>query len=949
MKIIVADVTPPAQRRAAAGGGKLAAAVAWPEERTYEEDQMKKIWEHNRVGGAKFYHLMRSMFIGITRDRITEWVHAQGAYATTMQGGGGALMGYVTQPIIVSEPRVQQAIDLTFIPKNQTTRGQTYNFASESTHYYVAVLIDVFSKFVWIRLIQNKEADTVTHAVMKIWREYGAPKHLQSDRGSEFLGTFERMCTLYQVQRHYCAAYNSPCNGVVERVNRTIKDLISRKDGQDKINQEYLDRLAFNINNTEHAATGKTPMETHMQVRMTRDNMLAMMNPDKYVFHARYDTGYNHHPLFNVQSHIDLMAGDKEREMSPADDNRIWTVSLALKVNASTLARDMAAQQYQIYLKKEDNHYTAYIRIKKGEDSPLPLVLIQPVDLKGYYEKDKYYDHSRFYDTNDIAIEHNPHQKCEFSGYVPSPGYHLTQLPFDSKPYRAPLLAALHMPGTQKYVWAIRKDYTEWYKEHNKSWDEKKFILKENEIFRSLPEPSTLSTLSSIPTDLLLDTYVSQRTNPSDEKAKELFNIIVGEKTQNTRINTNLDEFKLQTLIDNHQEAIQEMSLGGIKLKSVLELRQKVDQWLRAQMKAMDEAKNNTKPEAVQKIQREINSLRASLGILASPEFITERLHYIDHPFSTSDNSVWEELSKERKPSVVWAACNKRERKTFMDTLNLSTVSDFQEAIKTDFGKANTKGDKTLTDMYNTYANAIKDPDKRQLYGYTNNKMAAAVTLAIREYVNRKGAQFPVVTQLGGGGGGGGSGDACTLESCPSSRQLAQKDEKKYDKVETWFNAVQMAGPTNLRQLVTAYNKHQEKKLDLTSIENNHDMQEQLFLWSQQGDGLQLLRQDEGRARELAKYNDMKKTHTDAVARQGIVKQARAMLGRVARKLAPVDVNAVVRVSLYALNNDSQDDRNAMRQKAKSFQACQQMDATERPSTASAWTTRSPRTQPSTT
>ena len=120
--------------------------------------------------------------------------------------------------------------------------------------------------------------------------------------------------------------------------------------------------------------------------------------------------------------------------------------------------------------------------------------------------------------------------------------------------------------------------------------------------------------------------------------------------------------------------------------------------------------------------------------------------------------------------------------------------------------------------MYNTYANAIKDPDKRQLYGYTNNKMAAAVTLAIREYVNRKGAQFPVVTQLGGGGGGGGSGDACTLESCPSSRQLAQKDEKKYDKVETWFNAVQMAGPTNLRQLVTAYNKHQEKKLDLTQL-----------------------------------------------------------------------------------------------------------------------------------
>ena len=55
MKIVVTDVTPPAQRRAAAGKA-LAAAVAWPG-RAYEEDQMKKIWSHNRVGGAKFYQL----------------------------------------------------------------------------------------------------------------------------------------------------------------------------------------------------------------------------------------------------------------------------------------------------------------------------------------------------------------------------------------------------------------------------------------------------------------------------------------------------------------------------------------------------------------------------------------------------------------------------------------------------------------------------------------------------------------------------------------------------------------------------------------------------------------------------------------------------------------------------------------------------------------------------
>ena len=143
MKIVVTDVTPPAQRRAAAGGGKLAAAVAWPEERAYEEDQMKKIWSHNRVGGAKFYQLMRSMFIGITRDRVTEWVQAQGAYATTMKGGGGALMGYVTQPIIVCRaaratshrsdlhPQERQRGETTISPANPPTT--TWPFSSMSS------------------------------------------------------------------------------------------------------------------------------------------------------------------------------------------------------------------------------------------------------------------------------------------------------------------------------------------------------------------------------------------------------------------------------------------------------------------------------------------------------------------------------------------------------------------------------------------------------------------------------------------------------------------------------------------------------------------------------------------------------------------------------------------------------------------------------------------------
>ncbi len=975
MKIVVTDVTPPAQRRAAAGGGKLAAAVAWPEERAYEEDQMKKIWSHNRVGGAKFYQLMRSMFIGISRDRVTEWVQAQTAYATTMKGGGGALMGYVTQPIIAAGPRIQQAIDLTFIPKNAKAVGEDYNFAKSSTHYYVAVLIDVFSKFVWIRLINDKRPQTVTKHVLKIWREYGAPQHLQSDQGSEFLAEFERMCTLYQVQRHYCAAYNSPCNGVVERVNRTIKGLRDRGETQ-AVDQEYLDRLAFSINNTAHEAIGgKTPMECHMQVRMTNANMAALMDPEKYVFRAVQERGYPHHPLFNIKSEfITDLDGTAtyypNPDNKPENENRAFTVTLSLAQNRRSLAREMPTQTYPIALTQssEDNlAYTASIQTNsKGQIQPqeLPVVLLKPQDILKYYGDDPLYDHSRFYhqslSTGDSNISD---QKCVYSGYLPPAGYYLTQ---QGDTYVAPLLAALHLPSDDAYVWVLRKDYTKWHQKNHKTWASAQFFRSESDPpFHELPTPTSMPTLAlqkKATAQEMLEVYQRQRSNTEEKIKRSLLAKMKAQKLYGD-VNKNLATFELESLKHRFADALKIMKLQDST--SVEDLHQEVDTWLKNKMVEIAQTSGNHREDH----QKTVKSIKNDLLELASPDFITERLEYVEKPFNR-EKDVWDILQQDRggKSAFPWGACTHKEWERMGSTDKSQKIRTLKRDLSSDFNGS------SFQQVYQLVAKrALSAENGAERYGQPSGKVQAAVTAALHAYLKDDAMKLTVERNQMTAGGKTESdkedvaeedvaewfaymqkreyldsviseynalNPALQLEVKGSSARLELKDSSQQgalyrwhaDRARAWFNGVQMAGAGNLRRLVAEYNEYNEKKnkedqdrkLDLLSIERDGTAQQTLYSWYQRTKAGAVLSDNTDRAKALQEYNEREHTHTKAVARRGIVKQARAMLGRVARKLAPVEVNAVVRVSLFALKNQEDDDRVKARKKAKSFKACQQ-------------------------
>lgn len=88
---------------------------------------------------------------------------------------------------------------------------------------YLLVVIDVFSKYAYVRPIRNKLASTVTKAFQSILKAGEKPMNLRTDSGSEFKGGFPALMATYGIN-HYRTFEGDIKAGVVERMNRTIKE-----------------------------------------------------------------------------------------------------------------------------------------------------------------------------------------------------------------------------------------------------------------------------------------------------------------------------------------------------------------------------------------------------------------------------------------------------------------------------------------------------------------------------------------------------------------------------------------------------------------------------------------------------------------------------------------------------------------------------------------------------
>jgi transposase InsO family protein len=128
-------------------------------------------------------------------------------------------------------------------------------------HNYLLVVVDVFTGFVMLKPLVNKEASTVARALWEICCVIGLPRILQSDNGSEFSNKIINcLCRLTGVHRRFIAPYNPRADGKVERAVKTIKQTIVKLlHGASALWHLYVPFVQLVYNNKVQDLTGSTP------------------------------------------------------------------------------------------------------------------------------------------------------------------------------------------------------------------------------------------------------------------------------------------------------------------------------------------------------------------------------------------------------------------------------------------------------------------------------------------------------------------------------------------------------------------------------------------------------------------------------------------------------------------------------------------------------------------
>ena len=147
---------------------------------------------------------------------------------------------------------------------------------------YIITLMDYFSKWPEAEAVKSKSAETVALFLYKVicryvctitivsyfsWHlfnmcRFGAPRHIISDQGREFVNQISSHLFLLTKTKHrISSAYHPQTNGLVERYNATLQHSLIKLVNENQTDWDaHLDGVLFAYRTSVHKSTGFTPL-----------------------------------------------------------------------------------------------------------------------------------------------------------------------------------------------------------------------------------------------------------------------------------------------------------------------------------------------------------------------------------------------------------------------------------------------------------------------------------------------------------------------------------------------------------------------------------------------------------------------------------------------------------------------------------------------------------------
>jgi len=130
---------------------------------------------------------------------------------------------------------------------------------------YVLVIVCVFSGYAWVRPVYNNSQWEVCFEITKWANEFGWPQIMHTDNGTPFSSRMlVSLCRGHDVFLVHGRPYHPQSQGKVERLNRTLKNMVRKMQDDDAFLPkqpwlQYLAHAVFVYNRTPHSKTGVAP------------------------------------------------------------------------------------------------------------------------------------------------------------------------------------------------------------------------------------------------------------------------------------------------------------------------------------------------------------------------------------------------------------------------------------------------------------------------------------------------------------------------------------------------------------------------------------------------------------------------------------------------------------------------------------------------------------------
>ena len=131
-------------------------------------------------------------------------------------------------------------------------------------YQYILIVIDIFSKYVWLRALKNKTGKEVGDALRDIFR-FKKPDRIRTDKGKEFLNQHVKDLFIDGNVLHLVTQNEMKAN-MAERAIKTLKSKFHRYFTY-KQTYSYLDQLqnfAKSYNNTHHSSINMKPKQVNI-------------------------------------------------------------------------------------------------------------------------------------------------------------------------------------------------------------------------------------------------------------------------------------------------------------------------------------------------------------------------------------------------------------------------------------------------------------------------------------------------------------------------------------------------------------------------------------------------------------------------------------------------------------------------------------------------------------